>query len=190
MSKLSTVRKNAKSRASSAEAPKRTTGYSDELSDVILQQIIDGKSLRQICGSTGMPHRSTVMRWLADERHVSFRARYVTACELRADLLAEEILAISDDGSNDTYTDDDGITRVDHDHIARSRLRVDSRKWLAGKLAPKKYGDKLAVGGADDLQPVGVINKSITDVERALRLSRLLSDHPAVMNMLAGKLPR
>ena len=38
--------------------------------------------------------------------------------------------------------------------IARSRLRVDARKWLAAKLAPKKYGEKIAVGGADDLPPI------------------------------------
>ena len=40
--------------------------------------------------------------------------------------------------------------------VQRSKLRVDARKWMASKMAPKKYGDKLAVGGADDLPPVKV----------------------------------
>lgn len=33
---------------------------------------------------------------------------------------------------------------VNHEQIARSRLRVDARKWAAAKLAPKKYGDRIA----------------------------------------------
>lgn len=67
------------------------------------------------------------------------------AREARADRLAEEILAIADDGSNDTYIDAAGNQRTDHDAIARSKLRVDSRKWLASKMFPRKYGEKLDV---------------------------------------------
>jgi hypothetical protein len=50
---------------------------------------------------------------------------------------------LRDDGTNDTYTDEDGNTRTDHDVIARSRLRVDTRKWLLSKALPKIYGDKV-----------------------------------------------
>ncbi len=57
--------------------------------------------------------------------------------------LAEEILEIADDGSNDTYETEDGHEKVNTDVINRSRLRVDTRKWLMSKLAPKKYGDKV-----------------------------------------------
>lgn len=134
-----------------------------------------------------MPSVTTVMRWLGEESAADFREQYARARELQADKLAEEILAIADDGSNDTYKDEDGLPRVDHDHIARSRLRVDSRKWLAGKLAPKKYGDKLAVGGADDLPPVGVVRKNMTDAERAVRLSRFMSDNPGVLSQILAK---
>jgi hypothetical protein len=54
-------------------------------------------------------------------------------------------MAVSDDGSNDTYTDENGATRTEQDVIARSRLRVDARKWAMSKMAPKKYGDKLDI---------------------------------------------
>ncbi|HCE6991259.1 TPA: hypothetical protein NOV39_001187 [Pseudomonas aeruginosa] len=80
------------------------------------------------------------------------------AREAQADTLAEEILQIADDGSNDTYTDDEGRTHVDYDHISRSKLRVDARKWLASKMAPKKYGDRItnehtgANGGAIEVK--------------------------------------
>src|SRR5574340_1363106 len=68
--------------------------------------------------------------------------QYARAREAQADKLAEDILAIADDGLRDTYVDENGNTRTDQDVIARSRLRVDARKWLASKMAPKKYGDK------------------------------------------------
>lgn len=57
--------------------------------------------------------------------------------------MADELLEISDDGLNDRMVDDDGNERIDYDHIARSRLRVDTRKWLLSKALPKIYGDKI-----------------------------------------------
>jgi hypothetical protein len=72
------------------------------------------------------------------------------------DVLAEELLDIADDGTNDWQARELAAGRVsavpDHEHINRSRLRVDTRKWLMGKLAAKKYGDKLDLnhGGQKD----------------------------------------
>lgn len=89
------------------------------------------------------------MRWL--EAHEDFREKYARARADQADFLAEEILQIADDGLNDTYTDEEGNVRTNQDVIARSRLRVDSRKWYASKLLPKKYGDRVQqeVSGPD-----------------------------------------
>lgn len=114
-----------------------------EIAEDICQQLIEGKSLRAICRQEGMPDLRTVMRWLeADE---SFRQQYARAREIQAEVFAEEIVAIADDGSNDTYVDEEGKTHVDQDVIARSKLRVEARKWIACKLLPKKYGDKADV---------------------------------------------
>lgn len=65
--------------------------------------------------------------------------------------MAEDTVNIADDGRSDTYIDADGVKRTDQDVIARSRLRVDARKWYASKLAPKKYGDKITqeISGPD-----------------------------------------
>lgn len=68
--------------------------------------------------------------------------QYARAREAQADKFAEDIIQIADDGLNDTFTDADGNERTNQDVIARSRLRVDARKWLASKMAPKRYGDK------------------------------------------------
>lgn len=88
-----------------------------------------------------MPHVSTVYRWLAANER--FRDMYARAREDQADTLADEIVAIADDGQNDTYLNDDGVQMTNQDVVARSKLRVDARKWVAAKLKPRKYGDAI-----------------------------------------------
>jgi hypothetical protein len=145
--------------------PKAKTGrpssFTPELADEICEQISLGKSLRTICDEQGMPDKATVFRWLAADE--VFRDQYVRAREAQADHMAEELLEIADDGKNDSYKDDDGIERTNHDVVARSRLRVDARKWLMSKMAPKKYGDKITqeVTGANGAPLVPVINLTI-----------------------------
>lgn len=104
---------------------------------------------------------SMIMRWVAADE--VFREQYARAREVLLEHWAEEILEISDDSSQDVVTVPDGestVERVDHEHIARSKLRVDSRKWLLSKLAAKKYGDKISTeltgpnGGPIQVQPV------------------------------------
>lgn len=130
----------------------RPSNYSQEIVSTICDRLANGESLRKICADDDMPAMSAVFKWLS--LHKDFAEQYARAREVQADTLFDEILEIADNGQNDTYTDDDGNVRTDQDVIARSRLRVDSRKWMAGKLRPKVYGDKLALGGADDLPPI------------------------------------
>jgi hypothetical protein len=144
--------------ASKAVSVRKAIIYSDEIATAVCVHIADGMSLRKVCQMPGMPTMTSVMRWLGEEDKTFLREQYIRAREAQADLLAEEILLIADDGRNDSYVDDEGRVIVDHDVIARSRLRVDARKWLASKMAPKKYGDKLttehtgAGGGAIEVR--------------------------------------
>ena len=69
---------------------------------------------------------------------------YARAREERADLLFERIAAIAKDATGDYVKKEDGTLVVDHENIQRSRLRVDTMKWMASKLAPRKYGDRVA----------------------------------------------
>jgi len=117
------------------------TQYSQEVAASICERLANGESLRTICCDVEMPAQSTVFKWLSEQ--AAFSEQYTRAREAQADFMADEILAIADDGLNDTYVDEDGRKRTDQDVIARSRLRVDARKWLASKMAPKKYGDKV-----------------------------------------------
>jgi hypothetical protein len=75
--------------------------------------------------------------------------RYARATEMRADVMADEILLISDNIGSDIITLPDGREVVDHAVVQRDRLRVDSRKWLLAKLQPKKYGEKVDITSGD-----------------------------------------
>ncbi len=121
----------------------RPTIYSDNLAAELCRRLAEGESLRKICKDEGTPALSTVVGWLFDGKHDDFSELYAKARQAQAELRADEIVDIADDSTNDFLVDKDGKKIVDHEHIARSRLRVDSRKWIAAKLLPKVYGDKL-----------------------------------------------
>lgn len=130
----------------------RPSEYSTEKADYICGQLADGKSLRTICRQEDMPSMPTVFKWLRERPE--FLAQYARAREDQADAFAEEISEIADDGTNDWMETHgkDGSTGwvLNGEHIQRSRLRVDARKWIASKLKPKKYGDKVELSGDKD----------------------------------------
>ena len=129
----------------------RPSKYSDKLVATICERLIEGQSLREICRDDDMPGERTVYAWLSQRE--DFQQRYALAREAQADLMAEEILDIADNASNDWMErngDDNEGWQVNGEHIQRSRLRVDSRKWLMSKLKPKKYGDKVQHSGDPD----------------------------------------
>lgn len=130
--------------------------YNTEMATRICEGIASGRSLRTICEDEAMPDKATVFRWLA--AHEDFRDQYARAREAQADAMLEEILDIADDGKNDSYTDEEGNVRTNQDVIARSRLRVDTRKWAMSKMAPKKYGDKLDLSHSGQLALTPIIN--------------------------------
>jgi len=117
---------------------------SQEVFDRICERIAGGESLRSICQDEDMPATSTVCKWLAE--HDGFSEQYARAREAQADAIFDEILDIADDGRNDWMErngEESAGWAANGEHIQRSRLRIDSRKWMAGKLKPKKYGEKL-----------------------------------------------
>ena len=106
----------------------RPSSFTQATADEICERLASGKGLAEICRDPVMPSEATVYRWL--DQHEAFTAQYAKARLLQADHFGDEILEIADEGSlEDTQ---------------RARLRVDARKWLMSKLAPKKYGDRVA----------------------------------------------
>ena len=112
----------------------RPSIFSQEIADIICERIAEGESLRKICDADDMPNKATVFRWLAAD--AQFSDQYARARDSQADTLFDEVLAIADQ-----Y--DSAAEKIEVDHINRARLRIDARKWMAGKLRPKKYGEKL-----------------------------------------------
>lgn len=133
----------------------RPSDFTPELANAICERLIEGESLRKICRSDDMPSASTVCRWLSQNE--AFREQYAHAREAQADTLADEILDIAD-GSE--FAEPDSV------QVARDRLRVDSRKWLSAKMAPKRYGDAVQMKHTDaDGGPVQItgITRTIID---------------------------
>jgi len=124
------------------EEVKKQRIYTEIESREILSSIFllmeSGQSLRKSCKINEIA-ASAVLRWIET---YSLQEQYARAREELHDFWAEEILDISDDISNDSIETEYG-DRPNTEWIARSRLRVDSRKWLLSKLSPKKYGDKV-----------------------------------------------
>jgi len=123
------------------------------------------KSLRQICQDMikdfdKMPSYREIIQMLADDKE--FSPQYAQAKLNQADLLFDEIIEISDDSTLDMAFTEEGKPFIDHEHVNRSRLRVDSRKFYIAKILPKKYSEKHEVTGKDG-GPVEFLFKVIYD---------------------------
>lgn len=132
----------------------RPTTFNEAIAEEICERVATtSRGLDFICeADDDLPCARTVHRWLAANE--TFCQSYLRARERQADRLFDECLEISDDGTNDTkVVGADGNEREvqNSEWISRSKLRVDTRLRMAGKLAPKKYGDKLDINhGAQD----------------------------------------
>lgn len=122
----------------------RPTDYSAKLAieicDVIAENML---GLKTLCKrNPHWPVPRTIRDWVRNNKE--FSHMYTKAKEDQCDLMAEEILEIADDTSHDFRENDEGKIVANNELVNRSRLRVDSRKWIAAKLKPKFYGEKLS----------------------------------------------
>ena len=147
----------------------RATTYSQKVADEICERLANGESLRGICEDNAMPCKATVFKWLGQQP--AFADQYARAREAQADALADEILHIADTPviGQKTVSKATGIEISEGDMIEHRRLQVDARKWLAGKLRPKVYGDKVQqeITGKDG-GPIETADVTATDY-KALR---------------------
>lgn len=108
----------------------RPTDYNDVLVDKLLVLVSEGKSMRTIAATEGMPDVTTMFDWL--RKYSDFAQRYAHAKEEAADTFVEELIELTDMANVDNMID-----------IQKRKLQVDTRKWIASKLKPKRYGEKL-----------------------------------------------
>jgi hypothetical protein len=118
----------------------RPTDYNDEVAALICERVATHTiGLERLCNMyDDMPSKFTVNLWRY--KHPEFSTRYAQAKLIQADLIAEECLEIADDSRGDIKYDEEGNEVINSEFVARSRLRIDTRKWLAAKLLPKQYG--------------------------------------------------
>lgn len=102
--------------------------------------------MRRACEKLGIG-TTTVINWLNGNEE--FRAQYARAKRSLMELWAGDIVEISDNSSQDRFVDEYGKEKTDHEVVQRSRLRIDTRKWLMSKLAPKVYGGELDPDAAE-----------------------------------------
>ena len=130
-----------------------------KIKETIIQRISTGKSLKFILDSDKkLPSRPIIYKWLNDQNKEfdkEFLNNYERAISDRADYLVDEIVTIADDQEKDIYINEAGIVCTNHNVISRSTLRVNTRKWIAGKMRPKKYGDRQEINlNTKDVKPI------------------------------------
>lgn len=145
----------------------RPTDYSQDIADLICERLADGESLRSICADKSFPARSTVFRWLSLQPE--FSDQYTRAREAQADAIFDEMIDIADNpliGEKTKTLPDGKKETTTGDMIEHRRLQVETRKWMAGKLRPKKYSDKLDlnVSGSIQTMPEEQLDARITEL--------------------------
>jgi len=116
----------------------RPSLFTQAIADEICERLANGESLLRICDDDHMPAESTVRLWVVDDRE-GFSAQYTRSrdigLDMRADRMEQKLMSEPD--------------------TQRARLLFDHDRWYLSKLAPKRYGDKVALtGGSDTDAPI------------------------------------
>lgn len=146
--------------------------FNQEIADAVCERIAKGETLRSICRLDGFPSHTTVYLWLDEQP--AFALRFARARAQGEEVIAQECLDIADNAANDwmeLHSEESANAgyKLNGEHIQRSKLRIETRLKLLAKWNPKKWGEKLAVGGADDLPPI----KTMPDDALAARIKAL-----------------
>jgi len=144
------------------------TKYNQAIADAICVRLSQGESLRSIVKDDDMPSQAVVYLWL--QQKPDFLEQYTRAREEQADTLADEIVDIADERPEvneliDKKTGEVLSIDLSASYIAWQKNRIEARKWTAMKLKPKKYGEKLELGG-DPNNPLKIEVK--TEAEQGL----------------------
>jgi hypothetical protein len=118
--------------------------FTPALGDVICDRLAEGRTLRQVCRDSDIPvDERTVRRWAMTPGH-PFVEQYELARLVGFLSMAEEMLEIADDSTND-WCNREGrrgvqVRALDYEHVERSKVRIETRKWLLSKALPKLFG--------------------------------------------------
>lgn len=149
------------------------TFYSQAVAERILVELMMGATLTEVCNDPRNPSKRTICKWLASPDRADFRELYYEARRIGAEMRVDEIVEIADNTSGDYrvayHKDGTPYVEVDNEHIQRSRVRIDVRKWLAAKLIPRIYGER-AVHEHDVIGDLAALLKSASNQDHAAGL--------------------
>ena len=120
----------------------------EQFTDIVDAISVSADGLRKICAGVGCETRD-FYRYL--NKNPEEMPRYAHAKELQADVIFDSMCDIADESQQDTYEDEFGNVKTNNEIVQRSKLRVETRKWILAKSRPTKYGDKIEHGGAIEL---------------------------------------
>jgi len=134
--------------------------YTPELADTIIAKMCSGLSVVAICRQNGMPTRQAVQHWRSTNE--DFKKRYTASIELRGCLQVERIMELME--HMERIAKDVASGKLDPERakamIWAKKAQIDTHKWAAAKLAPKIYGDRVALTDSDGQNlPAPVENK-------------------------------
>ena len=130
-------------------APKGSgSKYTPELGAEICQGIAEGNSARSTCAKHGIA-LATFYNW--QREHPQFASQVSQAREDQADSFADEMSQIAES----------------HEDVQRAKLIIDARKWVASRMKPKSWGDRLHVDQKTTVQ-------SLSDEELERQISQQL----------------
>jgi len=154
----------------------RPTKRTPEVEERIIHGLCDGIPLRELCRQDGMPNWRTVYDWISADADLAARIAHARA--LGFDAIAEDILDIADDGTNDWVErkrqDGSAGKALDSEHVQRSKLRIETRLKLLAKWSPQKYGEKNTTeltgpdGGAIRTEAVGATPDAMRELTEVL----------------------
>jgi len=159
----------------------RPSDFTETIAQEICERIALGEPVRQIALLAQMPDERTIYRWLL--KHSAFREMYARAKEAQADRLAEEVLEIADDATNDwieRQNERTGKTSIVHDTeaVQRSKLRIATRQWLIERYRPGKGEDKVTVEHSGEVKSTVTVlteerRKLLAEKKRSAVLRRM-----------------
>lgn len=135
--------------------------FTKENFNQILSEIeVSPKSLKEICDKFGT-RKECFFKFL-NAASQEDKNRYARSKDVQCDLIAEDMIEIADDKSEDTIIKTNEATGETYEienkeWVNRSRLRIDTRKWVLAKLKPKKFGDRVDVEHSGTIQVISHI---------------------------------
>ena len=130
----------------------RPTDYSPELADRICAELGKGRSLKRICADDWAPSTTAVYEWI--QIHREFADKYARAREVQAETMADELIDLSDLAED----------------VQKARLQIDTRKWVAAKLLPKKYGERQQIEHSTDPdKPLEILVRNAEELRAKIR---------------------